>query len=85
MYQRVGERFSLWEDPAVLGRRTETMHEGMSLSQMWRECNRDFLRSCRENGETYCSVRWVIEFNLARDIAPNGGFTTRSARSGGPS
>ncbi len=40
---------------------------------------------CRGNSEMYGGAGWVIGFGLALDTAPNGGFTTRSARSGGPS
>jgi hypothetical protein len=42
-------------------------------------------RLCRDKNEMHCSAGWIIELGTAPDIAPNGGFTMRSARSGEPS
>ncbi len=58
------------------------MHEGMSLSHVLGNAGA-ILQLCRDNSETYCNTGWIIELGPTLDTAGNGGFTTRSARSGG--
>ena len=60
------------------------MHERMSLPHVLREGNCCFAVMPRQE-ETHRSAGWIIELATAPDTAPNGGFTMRSARSGGPS